>query len=134
TPILTSAFAWLPARKPHRQRAMMRMLRLKVDMLIFRTSSNGWSKCLTDGKLKTLCFVVESHRVAGICIQRNPIRKTEQAQRCKPLHPDARRSLQSIIRKVIIDRRYIVQPQEMYLIAGLEDITHVVEPADTDGI
>src|SRR5579872_5105497 len=88
------------------------------------------SKRLTDGKLKTLCFVVESHRVAGIRVQWNPVRETEQAKGRQPLDRYACRTLKSIKLEVIIHGRYVVHSQEFHLIPGLEDITHVVEPAD----
>src|SRR5260370_33197040 len=109
------------------------MLRLKVDMLIFRTSNNSWSKRLTDRKLKTLRFVVESHRVAGIRIQRNPVREAKQAQRRQPLHRDARRSLQVSITEVVIDGRNVVDPQEFDFVAGLEHVAQVVEPTHPGG-
>src|ERR1700685_3283187 len=114
---------------PHRHRTKNAMLRLKVDMLIFKTSNSVRSKRLTDGKLKTFRFVVESHRVAGIRIQRDAIRESEQTQGCEPLHRDPGRSLQIIITEVVVDRRYVVDPQEFDRIAGLKNVAHVVEPA-----
>src|SRR5208282_6068641 len=105
----------------------------------FKTSNNDWSKRvarskrLADRKLKTLCFVVKSHRVTGKCIQRNAVRETEQPQRGEPLYRDSGRSLQVIITEVVIDRRNVVCPQELDLIPRVEDVPHVIEPTDPGG-
>src|ERR1700692_1871056 len=102
-------------------------------MLIPKTSNIVRSKCLTDRKLKTFCFVVESNCVAGIRIQRDSVRKTEQTQGRKPLHRDSGRSFEIIIIEVVVDRCYVVDPQEFDLIAGLKYVAQVVEPAHPRG-
>src|SRR5580658_1790008 len=117
---------------PQRLKIRNGTLRLKVDILLSKTSKY-WSKRLTDGKLKTLCLVVESHGVAGIGIQRYPIREAEQAQRRKPLHRDPGRSLQVIITEMVIYGRNVVFAKEFYSIPGLEYVAHIVEPADAGG-
>src|SRR5271156_3118156 len=109
------------------------MLRLKVDMLISRTSNKCGSERLTDRKLKTLRLVVKRHRVTGKRIQGNPVRETEQAQRGEPLNRDSGRSLKVIISEVIIDRSNVVRPQELDLISRIEDVPHIVEPTDPGG-
>jgi len=51
----------------------------------------------------------------------------------QPLHCDARRPLQIIIIEVIVDRRNVIFAQELHLVPRLENVAHVVEPADPRG-
>src|SRR5688572_21188342 len=97
------------------------------------TTDPTFLKSLSDRELESFVLVGINDRIALVCIERKGVAEPENTQRREPLNRQARRVLQFIILKPVLDRRTQVPTQEGVAIAGGEDVAHIVEPGQSRG-